>query len=179
MTKSTYKDAKNKKAVREFIFSHYVYNKIVGLAGPDINDYITWCKSKGYSDIEIWEQDPVVMMKQLSEVKTGVSFKYGNILNASVSSRGVVYDLDYCATIKYMGEHLKKFKETKFVMTFALRYSEKETIKKFFRDRGEAIVCSEQVTSPLLHTRYVTNNGTYLYAKYRDTTPMCVFSKIK
>lgn len=177
MTKLTYKDSKNKKAVREFIFSNYAYNKIVGLAGPDINDYIKWCKSKGYSDIEIWEENPSVMMNQLSKLKTRVKYNFGNILEANPHYDDTVYDLDYCATIKFMKDHLQKFKN-RFVMTFALRFSEKETIKKFFKDRKEKIISSKILSTPIQHTKYVTDNGTYLYCKYRDTTTMCMFAKI-
>ena len=42
MTKVTYTDAAKKHAVREFLFSYFKFNAIVGLAGPNINEYIQW-----------------------------------------------------------------------------------------------------------------------------------------
>ena len=45
-TKTTYIDASRKRAVREFLFSFFNEDGIVGLAGPDIYEYIRWCKEK-------------------------------------------------------------------------------------------------------------------------------------
>ena len=56
--KTTYKDSTIKKQVREFLFSFFIdrqLDKIVGLGGPDITDYIKFCESKGYVDFEIFE----------------------------------------------------------------------------------------------------------------------------
>lgn len=177
MTKPTYLDAKNKIALRKMLFSHYSYNKIIGLAGPDINHYIKWCKLRGFKDIEIWEQNPNVLLKQLSEIKTPVSLKYGNILNAELKN-DVLYDLDYCSTIKHMDEHIYKFRDNKFIMTFSLRYSEKQTMQTFFDVLGEKIVIKGRVNSPIHHFKISTENGKYIYAKYRDTSSMCIFSKL-
>ena len=62
MTKRTYLNAEKKHAIRDFLFSYFTFNTIVGLAGPDINDYIKWCKSKGYDIFEIWENEPSVLI---------------------------------------------------------------------------------------------------------------------
>jgi hypothetical protein len=61
MTKHTYINASNKHAVRNFLFSYFRFNSVVGLAGPDINNYLKWCESKGYNDIEVWENEPSVI----------------------------------------------------------------------------------------------------------------------
>jgi hypothetical protein len=178
MTKHTYTDAKQKKAVREFLFSYFQFNTIVGLAGPDINDYVSWCKSKGYSEFEIWENEPDVLMRQLTKVKHPVNYKFGNILEAS-PKENALFDLDYCVSVRYMKEHLKKFKNN-FIMTFSTRIGVKETVSKFFKFRGEQIKNQHEFDGPgLQNIVFNTNLGKYLFITYFDTSAMCCFAKIK
>jgi hypothetical protein len=177
MTKSTYLNAERKHSVREFLFSYFTFNAIVGLAGPDINDYIKWCKSKGYDTFEIWENEPSVLMKQLTEVKHPVNYKFGNILDADVKSN-ILFDLDYCVSVRYMKEHLKKFKDN-FIMTFSTRIGIKETINKFFKFRGEKIIKQYDFDGPgLQNIVFNTNLGKYLFITYCDTSAMCCIAKI-
>lgn len=177
MTKPTYVDAIAKKNIREFLFSHYKFNKIIGLAGPDINHYVSWCKSKGFTDIEIWEESPDILMYQMINAQHAVNIKLGNILNAELKNN-VLYDLDYCVTIKHMGEHIKKFAKN-FIMTFSLRAGIDFTIKKFFSDRRETIIKAIEKLSPIKHTIFITDNGKYIYTPYCDTSAMCCIAKIK
>lgn len=176
-TKTSYKDALQKKAVRDFLFSHFQFNKIVGLPGPDIQHYISWCKSKGYTEIEAWEYEPLVALMQLGEIPTdSISYNMGDIINAEIKD-DVVYDLDYCRTIKYMGDHLKKFRKN-FVMTFSRR------LKGFcpemlFKMLDEQIISSKDYNSPINYTKYKTDKGEYLYAPYWDTSAMFSIAKIK
>lgn len=177
MTKNTYIYAKNKKAVRDFLFSFFNFNTLVGLPGPDINHYISYCKSKGYSDFELWEMEPAVAMKQLSEVKHPVRFKFGNIIGADVAEN-VLFDLDYCVSVRYMKEHLKKFTDN-FIMTFSTRIGVQETIDKFFKFRGESILKEKDIDGPGLRNKlFTTNAGKYIFITYRDTSAMCCFAKI-
>lgn len=177
MTKNTYLNADKKHAVREFLFSYFQFNNILGLAGPDINDYIKWCKKKGYKDFEIWENEPVVTMKQLSEVKYPVRYKFGNILNANIS-KNTLFDLDYCVSVRYMKEHIKKFTHN-FIMTFSTRIGVKETINKFFKFRGEKITSQYEFDGPgLQNIVFNTKLGKYLFITYCDTSAMCCIAKI-
>lgn len=177
MTKNTYLNADKKHAVREFLFSYFTFNSIVGLAGPDINDYIKWCKSKGYDAFEVWEMEPAVLMKQLCEVKYPVSYKFGNILNANVVNN-TLFDLDYCVSVRYMKEHIKKFTNN-FIMTFSTRIGVKETINKFFKFRGEKIISQYEFDGPgLQNIVFNTKLGKYLFITYCDTSAMCCIAKI-
>lgn len=179
--KMSYKDAKQKKQVREFLFSQFKdlhLRKIVGLAGPDINDYIEWCKSKGYDEFEIWENHVPTLMKQIRELRASkVELKYGNILETSENRHNVLFDLDYCVTARYMHDHIKKFKD-RFIMTFARRIKDEETISSFFSARGESILWKVEKLTPLLHTIYKSTKGKYIFVNYRDTSNMCCIAKI-
>lgn len=177
MTKSTYVNAERKKAVREFLFSYYNYNSIIGLAGPDINDYIEWCKSKGYVNFELWENTPEVTMNQLMKVKHPVNYKFGDILRA-VPQKNVLLDLDYCVSIRYMKEHLIKFKDN-FIMTFSTRIGVQETIDSFFKFRKEKVEKQYDFDGPgLKNIVFKTELGKYLFITYFDTSAMCCFAKI-
>ena len=181
LRKLSYKDATQKKQVREFLFSQFAdlhLKKIVGLAGPDINDYINWCKSKGYNEFEIWENHTPTLIKQIREIRSSkVELKYGNILDTSEDRHNVLFDLDYCVTIRHMHDHIKKFKD-RFIMTLVRRVKDEETISSFFSTRGESILWKLDKKEPLLHTIYKSTGGKYIFINYRDTSNMCCIAKI-
>lgn len=182
--KLTYKNSEQKKKVRDFIFSQFKdkqIRKIVGLAGPDVEDYISYLKSKGYDDFVIYENHAPTMFKQLRYLTklNNVQLKYEDVFHAE-NKDDVIYDLDYCSTVKFMKNHLKKFTQN-FIMTFSLRIGEQETVKKFFKDRKEQIISiTDNFSSffPVAHKLYTTTNGQYIYVKYFDTSTMCCFAKI-
>jgi len=180
MTKVSYKEAKQKKAVRDFIFSHYKNSKIVGLAGPDINEYISWCKKNGFEIEEIWENDSRVMMRQLSDLKSNVMMKYkfGDINSTIPDKDKTVYDLDYCGCIHTLYSSVIKFKKNA-VMTFALRgIGAEKTLSSFFKHRKEKIVSRVTKSSPIKHINIKTDKARYIVAPYFDTTPMISIAQI-
>lgn len=181
--KLSYKDASNKKKVRDFLFSLFMdqqLNKIVGLAGPDVHDYIKFCKSKGYTEFEIYENHIPTIFDQIKyfRTKARVSLTYGNILNADADRENVLFDLDYCVTARYMHSHLTKFKKN-FIMTFARRITDKETFDAFFKAKGETLKSVLTLFTPIKHSILTTEEGnSYHYVEYRDTSAMCCFAKI-
>jgi len=180
MTKSSYKEAKNKKAAREFVFSHYQQPKIIGLAGPDINEYVNWCKSNGFQVDEIWEKDPRVMMKQLTDIKHDsiTKYRFGDINNTMPDKKDTVYDLDYCGCVKTLYDSVIRFKQN-IVMTFSVRgVGAEKTISSFFTKRKEKIVARVNKTKPINHISITTASGKYIVVPYFDTTPMITIAKI-
>lgn len=177
MTKETYVNAAKKKLIRDWIFSKIPVNKIVGLAGPDINQYIEWCVGKNYTDINIFEKDAAVLLKQLSDIH----YSNVNIVNDDIDTTEIypntVYDLDYCCTIKSV-KNLDKFKD-RFVATFSLRgVSADETVDEFIKQRKEKFVDIMSFTKPFKHDIFATNKSGYIFTIYRDTSPMCCIAKI-
>lgn len=173
-------DRKKKKEVRNFLFSFYAdmqLNKIVGLAGPQIGDYVNFCKSRGYTEFEIYEKDGLTAIHQLVQLKDRVELKLKDILEANPDQPNALFDLDYCVTVRHMKEHIAKFKNN-FIMTFSSRVSQKETIDTFFSVREEQVIKTYVKTSPLKHTEYHTDKGRYIHLVYRDTSPMCCIAKI-
>lgn len=173
---------KRKKEVRDFLFSFFTdmqLNKVVGLAGPHIEDYISYCKSKGYTEFEIYEKDGLTALHQLSSLShTGVNLKLKDVSTADPEEVNTLYDLDYCGTIKHLKDHVAKFKD-RFIMTFCIRkFSTQDTVETFFSTRGETILDQQQNKKPMKYTEYFTDKGIYIYLTYRDTMPMCCFAKI-
>jgi hypothetical protein len=180
MTKTSYKEAKNKKAARDFIFSHYKQSKIVGLAGPDINDYISWCNSVGFKIEEIWEKDPRVMMKQLADIKhdSEIRYRFGDIISTDPDKKDTIYDLDYCGSVNTLFNSIIRFKKN-IVMTFCLRgVGAEKTIDSFFKKRKEAILTRTNKSNPVNHISITTKEGKYVVVPYFDTTPMIMIAHI-
>lgn len=177
--KKTYNDSYNKKAVREFIIQRFQFQSIVGLAGPDINDYLQHLESKGCKEFEIYENNSMVALQQLAKVRTKskLAIVCGDILSANPNKPNTLFDLDFCGSVRFLQEHIAKFKDN-FIMTFSTRIGLKETIDTFFSARKETILREENINSPLPHTIFTTENGNYLFIKYFDTSAMCCFAKI-
>ena len=181
MTKPTYVKAVKKKTAREFVFSHFNVDSIIGLAGPDINEYAEWCNEKGFKNIEVWENNTGVMLSQLSKLSTNIPivYKFGDIIQ-SESKPNSLYDLDYCGTASSVYDHLAKFKNEKFIMTFSVRkIGVDNTVNLFFKTRKEKIISNVSYLEPIEHNIIKTVFGQYLVVKYFDTMAMITISKFK
>jgi hypothetical protein len=180
-TISQHPDRNRKKEVRDFLFSLFRdmhLRKIVGLAGPNIQDYIDFCKSQGFTEFEIYEKDGLTAIHQLTTVNDKIVLKLTDILNADANEPDVLFDLDYCVTGRYMEPHMAKFLN-RFIMTFSIRgVSVKETMERFFRVRDEKVIGTAYPRYPFPATEYFTNKGKYLQLSYRDTAPMMCLAKI-
>lgn len=182
MTKPTYLDSKKKHLVRSIMLRRVKkFNRVVGLAGPDINQYLDTFKNMGVEEFEVYEKDKQVFINQLRTIRGHrIQLKYMDILKADADAPKTLFDLDFCATIKHLKEHVVKFKDN-FIMTFSLRgFSEKDTLKSFFSWRGEQICETERVKCDslwynLIHTK---QGGSYLQINYFDTSPMFCISKL-
>lgn len=180
MTKESYKNAQQKHAVREFLVSHFPFESIVGLPGPDINHYLKWCDLHGFKQIEAWEKEPIIAISQMFQVKKlDFSYNMGDIIHADANMNNTLYDLDYCCTIVDMEEHIKKFRKN-FIMTFSRRIKGGMNINKFIKIAGEKATSIINKTRPINHVLCSTNKGSrYIYLEYQDTSPMCCIAKIK
>ena len=184
--KTTYLGEKgeNKRKVRDFLFSKMPkYNKVIGLAGPDVEECINNYINKGFTSIQIFENDKSTLLLQLSKIKKQPFLLiFGDILMATANLTNTIYDLDYCVTIKHMEEHIYKFMNSPCFMTFSLRCFTTEgdlVIKEFVKFRKEIIVSiSSHLEQDLCYKIINTNKSKYIYITYTDTSRMCCFAKI-
>jgi hypothetical protein len=179
MLKYTYANATQKQRVRDFLISQFKFESVVGLAGPDINQYIDRMVSEGCKEFDIYENDVRTFMSQVHNLQKPVHMIYGDILEADADRDNTLYDLDFCRTVSYLTPHIKKFNKN-FMMTFSMRMrgGTDTTIRTFFECRDEVVFFKRTFESPIKHTEYITNKGKYLFTTYRDTSPMCCFAKV-
>lgn len=177
--KLTYTDSNEKIAVREFLFQQLLFKHVIGLPGPDINEY--WMKwvNRGCKSVEMYENDTLTAVTQLRKIQPFKNIKYniGDIINAPANKKDTLYDLDFCCTAKSAIEHIKKFREN-FIMTFSTRLGVNNTIKTFFSAREEKILSRWNNKTPIDHLVILTNKGKYIMATYCDTSAMCSIAKI-
>lgn len=183
--KYTYKDSALKKAVREDIFTGTRFQKLVGLGGPDLREYVTYFRQKGFGDITVWENNGSILLRQLPQMQgLGISYHFGDILHAPYH-KDVLYDLDFCSSIMSTNPHMAKFRDN-FVLTVALRpIGLENTVDWFILHRGEV---RQFYTYDGSHGRFSTDKGEYGIRTYYDraTTyrmamiyPLSIYSQSK
>jgi hypothetical protein len=179
MLKYTYLNATQKQRVRDFFLAKFKFENVVGLAGPDINQYIDRLASEGCKEFEIYENDSQTFMSQVFNIKKPVHMIYGDILTADPNRKDTLYDLDFCRSVTHLTPHVRKF-QNNFMMTFSIRIKggSDTTTKIFFDSRNESIISRTDITSPIVYTEYITTKGKYLFTQYYDTSPMCTIAKI-
>jgi len=112
MRKTDYSKAHNKKLVQQIVFDDFKrrgINKLIGLAGPNITDYLSFVKSKGIKHAEVYERDYVNLIYQMADFKPPIKtvVKYQDIYTADLY-QDVLYDLDFCCTIKNAAPHIQR-----------------------------------------------------------------------
>jgi len=181
MRKTDYSRSYKKKFVQKIVFSDLKQqgmSKLVGLAGPNITDYLSFVKDMGIKQAEVYENDYVNMLYQMQNFKPPIktTVKYQDIYTADLY-QDVLYDLDFCCTIKNAEHHIKKFKDNVSVITLALRgVGLKQTIKRFCKAVSKLkpeITLNVNVTDAYKeHRIYFDRNQSYTLFEYRDTTSM-------
>jgi hypothetical protein len=181
INKIDYSKSYKKKLVQNIVFNDFKergIKKLVGLAGPNITDYLSLVKSKGIKQAEIYERDYTNLIYQMQDFRPSIktTVKYQDILHADVQE-GVIYDLDFCCTIDSAEEHIKKFKKNA-IITLALRgVGLIPTLEKFcelvndFKSSIQLNVYkTENFKMHVLHFEKIS----YTVYHYCDTSPMIV-----
>jgi hypothetical protein len=179
MRKLDYTKAYRKKLVQQIVFDDFKtrgLSKIVGLAGPNITDYLSFAKSKGIKQAEIYEKDYVNLLHQMSDFRPPIktTVLYQDILHADVQ-QNVLYDLDFTCTIKNAEQHIKKFKNNA-IITLALRkIGLIPTLKKFCKIVSKLkpeIKLNIEVNPNYKVHLLKFEEESYTVYQYHDTTPM-------
>lgn len=163
-----------KRKLQRATFPMIRKNKIVALAGPNICSYIEMLPLH-VREISIWEKDRPTMLTQLMELtdsrsKLSFTYNFGDILKAPVEENSF-YDLDFCASILTVRDHIKKFKDCQFSVTVSIRpVGKQESLNMFFEIIGEKI--SYNIIGA--ESGFVTTSGNnqYFYSFYMDSSPM-------
>lgn len=167
MKRATYRDCDQKTRLRKHLFNKAKgFKSLVGLAGPDIEAYIPFVQSYGIRNIQIYENNRETLLLQIYKIqKHNLDI---NLINSNIGEatyqKGVLYDLDYCCTIRSVMEDVSKFRDN-FIMTFSVkdRCSQIETVRLFLEARGE------QQWGNLL----VAEDGSYLIRTFENRQYKC------
>ena len=181
---TTYRGKTQKYKRLEFIMkqllSQYAYTQVIGLAGPDVNQYLKRYVNYGINKFEIWENDRSTADKQLKTIKYPARMRFGDILAANPNRVKTLYDFDFTMSVEKMLDHAAKFKDN-FIMTFCIRkIGTKRTIKEFFKARDEVVLYKRDKQDDIKYKLINTNIGKYIYTTYRDFDgpPMCCIARI-
>lgn len=190
--KTDYTLSKNKRAVQEAIFNLYKkhkFNRVVGLAGPNITEYLQMMKDKGFRHAEIYENNISQLAIQMGHYKPVISSQvvFGDIILANANQENTLYDLDFCCSINTASEHIQKFSsDDAVVTTLSIRpVGFIHTILKYAQliDRKSSPIIEflGGVTSHLgkyRTYRLSVNNKKYMCYLYKDSVPMVTIQSI-
>lgn len=182
MSKLDYSQSYRKKEVQNIVFSEAKqtlgYKKLIGLAGPNITDYLSFVKKMGIKEAEVYENNYTHMLYQMGNFKPPINttVKFQDVYSAPLY-QDVIYDLDFCCTIINAHKHIRKFNKSKSVITLSLRgVGLMPTIKKFcklVRNIGKPIIKLNVLITPN-YKKHIINyeNAMYTLYEYRDTSSM-------
>ena len=184
MRKTDYSKSYNKKIVQEIVFNQLKnkkLNKLIGLAGPNIKTYMSFVKSKGIKQAEIYERDYVNLLYQMRDfnppIKTTVL--YQDIYAADLY-QDTMYDLDFTCCINEAAPHIKKFKDNSIITISIRPIGFESTIKKFCNIISHIkpkIFLNALVNNYYKLHKIEWKNQSYHLYEYRDTTPMLTIIK--
>lgn len=153
--KLSYKNSEYKRNIQEYIYSKVGNRNIIGLPGPDIEDYVERLTSFGFDNIELYEKDFSIFCHQLSHLPPQCNLTFGDILDNL--NKDAFYDLDFCTSILSIEDRLEEIVALKsFSLTVARRPIPEE----------ETIDIMDKYMPGISHLTYF------------DTSPMIVFFKI-
>lgn len=188
--KTDYSMSVNKRAVQDAIFSSltHKYKKVVGLAGPNITDYLSMMKNRGFKSAEIYENDISQLAIQIDHFKPIIKaqINFGDIMQAKPNEPNTLYDLDFCCSINNAYQHIQKFSDDATITTLSIRpVGFMHTLLKFSQlidsESSPRIEFLGSVTHNLGKYRtYCLSIGAKKYQcyLYKDTVPMVTIQSL-
>lgn len=189
-TKTDYSTSVNKRAVQNAIFNSlsHKFNKVIGLAGPNITDYLKFMKQNGVKSAEIYEKNISQLAIQMNDFVPVIASKiqFGDIIQAKSHQPKTLYDLDFCCSINNAYQHIQKFSDDASIITLSIRpVGFMHTLLKFSQ-----LIDSE--SSPIIEFlgsvehnlgKYRTYNLTtgakkYKCYLYKDSVPMVTIQSL-
>lgn len=188
--KSDYSQSINKRAVQHAIFKSLKVKhltNLVGLAGPNITEYLILLKSHGIKQAEIYEYDISKLAIQLENYQPVIKsqIKFSDVLHAEPNKQDTLYDLDFCCSINGARMHISKFTDN-VVYTLSIRpIGLDETVKQFSK-LTDGTLNPEFELVKAVHSpqgKYKCYNlelktKKYTCYVYKDTVPMLTIQSI-
>jgi len=189
MKKTDYSDAPNKRIVQRLVYQKAIenskLNKLVGLAGPNINNYLRFIQSMGFKMANIYEINPKQLLLQMLDYKSSFDIKtrvqLDDVYIAEENKQDTLYDLDFDCSILLVKRHIKKFIQNAIV-TLAIRpVGLKKTLSIFSRlvEKEKATISYNcEVNDNYKLHRIIFSNKTYHCYQYKDKSNMITITQI-
>lgn len=182
--KSTYKQSVNKRMVQDRLYAQIKgkYDQLIGLGGPDLNDYLTFARKAGIKSATIYEYDVDQLFRQITgnvdELPTQVIFK--DILDCPSGVPNAFYDLDFCCSVTTARKHIKKFRNDPSMFTFSIRpVGLEDSIKQFVKvkqgNKNYELTLVESKPSHKLYNLKLEESEQQVYIYY-DSVPMLIIT---
>lgn len=154
---------------------------VIGLPGPDMKSYINMLNNRGYIHMDFYENDREVVRRNMTYlpdiVRMNITYSFSDILNAPVV-KNTLYDLDFCARIQAVRDHINKFKDVDdMIITVSERGKKKFWSIPLFIDYMEEKYVEEYPISKNI-IRFSTNKNNYRAESYCDSSQMLIITKI-
>jgi len=187
--KTDYSSAVRKKLVQSEVYRDIRkmgYNRVIGLAGPNITTYLQTMKERGIHSAEVYEFNRGQLLLQMKGFNPVIPTRvcFDDILEADAQQKKTLYDLDFCCSIRKAKEHIKKFGKSA-IITLALRPdSLMTTLKQFCKlidKSAHPVIELDQAKMKdkgyKLHKLKI-NRSKYECYQYFDTFPMVTIKPV-
>lgn len=180
-TKNDYSESNKKKIVQKIVYKQAVakqkITKLIGLAGPNISDYLSFIKSMGITIAHIYEKNPKQLLLQLMDYRSIIDarMQFNDILEATPNQEDTLYDLDFDCSIIVVRDHIKKFIKNSIVTVAIRPIGLRKTISIYCELRGEAhpVIEYNVHINKNYKVHMVTGEKTsYTIYQYRDKSNM-------
>lgn len=188
--KTDYTQCTKKRIVQKLVYEKVLedrkINKLVGLAGPNINNYLKFITIMGFKMANIYEINPMQMLLQVLDYKSSMNIKariqLKDVYYAEENKEDTLYDLDFDCSILSVKRHIQKFIDNS-IITLSLRpVGLEKTISIFIKLIGKE--------KPTLEWNHVINKDykvhkisyltkTYYCYQYKDKSNMVTIMQIK
>lgn len=176
MKKLSYKKSYNKKSIRNLVIERG--SNVIGLGGPDLEDYVKFFRGKGYTSIHVWEKDSEIMLKQMPQMnhlRNKISYNFGDIIDAPILPN-TLYDLDFCVTITSVKDYVRRFQNNIVLTVSEFRKPKFWSIGQFLKIRGEKKI--SLINNNDNERTLITDKQTYSVYYYYDGSPMVVIKTV-
>lgn len=182
--KTTYKSSVNKRMIQKRLYDSIKgkYDHLIGLGGPDLNDYLKVVCNAGIKSATIYEYNVDQLFRQMSTqlnvLPTQVVYK--DILNSPSNKPNTFYDLDFCCSIQTARKHVRKFRNDPSMFTFALRpMGMEDTVREFVKikqgNKNFELILEEIKPTHRMYNLHLEGSNQQVYI-YFDSFPMLVIT---
>lgn len=186
IVKQSYKQSVNKRIVQKEVYREAKgkFKHLVGLGGPDLDEYLRLARYAGIKNAIIYEFDVDQLLIQMSKNNNTIPTRvlFDDIFHCPAGLEDTLYDLDFCCSTQTAKPHIRKFKHDPAVFTFSIRpVGLRDSVRQYVRSMYSHVRYDfELIEQSSSFRRYelITDEGVQTAYVYSDSSPMLVFSHI-